>query len=262
VSNKEAINPHRPPLGLTRSGVACWWSIYNLISESVTPCYLWTLTFKEVYPYSYYGNMHRSLVAYLINDDKRGYLGPDGFAAVRVIEEHPGGHGLHYHWIVKGRMPINRVRLRAEQCGFGRINIAQDKKTGRVKVCDVGAAGYLAKYLTKNEKLPGVRAWACLGRYKGVATKDIEFRSKEADVFRAAYREGIRSGMPRNQAFTHATKEAAGVLNKIVNGQIPVIGPRLGPWPEGSPRYADSYVDGGNVEPMAGDESCDASPFG
>lgn len=91
----------------------------------------------------------------------------------------------------------------ASRAGFGHIFIARDK-SGRFRHCDEGAAGYVAKYLTKNSKLSGVRTWACIGDYEGTKTRDIEFQGASVQVFRAAYREAIAAGSPRQLAFSLA----------------------------------------------------------
>lgn len=203
--NKQPVK-HFPPNGLSRSGVACWWSILNLIqgakAEGV-PCYMWTLTFAKVYPDSWCGNMHANLVRLLGNDAKRGHLGKCDFAGVRVTEVHPGGHGIHFHWIIRGRLPLSRVRQRAKQCGFGHIFIARDARQ-RFRVVDEGAAGYVAKYLTKGDKLAGVRSWACIGNYNGTKTIDIEFDSAQNRVFRAAYRAAKLAGSPPSLCYQTA----------------------------------------------------------
>jgi len=197
---------HFPPNGLSRSGIACWWSILNLIKESRAkgiPCYMWTLTFAKVYPDSWCGNMHARLVRHLQNDAKRGDLGGCEFAGVRVTEVHPGGHGIHFHWIMRGKLPLHRVRKRAKECGFGHIFIARDGRN-RFRQVDEGAAGYVAKYLTKGDKLAGVRSWACIGSYDGTKTKDIEFDSQQNRVFRSAYRTAKLAGAPPSLCFQTA----------------------------------------------------------
>lgn len=197
---------HFPPNGLNRSGIACWWSILNLIKDARKegiPCYMWTLTFAKVYPDSWCGNMHALLVRKLGDDAKAGHLGPHGFAGVRVTEVHPGGHGIHFHWIMRGRLPLHRVRKRAKECGFGHIFIARDERN-RFRKVDEGAAGYVAKYLTKGDKLAGVRSWACIGSYDGTKTKDIEFDSQQNRVFRSAYRTAKLAGAPPTLCFQTA----------------------------------------------------------
>lgn len=197
---------HFPPAGLTRSGIACWWSIINLIRDSNAkgiPCYMWTLTFKEVYPDSWCGNMHARLVEKLgkaMRDHTRKTV---GFGGVRVTEVHPNGHGIHFHWIIRGRLPLSLVRKCATEAGFGHVFIARDERK-RFRAVDEGAAGYVAKYLTKGDKLAGTRAWACIGDYEGTKTIDIEFDSQSNRVFRQAYREARLAGSPRPICFQAA----------------------------------------------------------
>jgi len=164
---------------------------------------MWTLTFAKVYPDSWCGNMHRNLVRCLNDDAKAGKLGKHGFAGVRVTEVHPGGHGIHFHWIIRGKMSLGRVRKRAKQCGFGHIFIARDDRN-RFRRVDVGAAGYVAKYLNKGDKLAGVRSWACIGDYDGTKTIDIEFDSAQNRVFRGAYRTAKLAGAPPSLCFQSA----------------------------------------------------------
>jgi len=205
-SSASAPPKYFPPNGLNRSGIACWWSILNLIADARKeniPCYMWTLTFAKVYPDSWCGNMHALLVRKLGDDAKAGYMGPHGFSGVRVTEVHPGGHGIHFHWIMRGRLPLHRVRKRAKECGFGHIFIARDERN-RFRKVDEGAAGYVAKYLTKGDKLAGVRSWACIGSYNGTKTKDIEFDSQQNRVFRSAYRTAKLAGAVPSLCFQAA----------------------------------------------------------
>lgn len=195
-----------PPIGLNRSGVACWWSILNLIQQSSKegiPCYLWTLTFKKTYPDSWCGNMHRNLIRHLVADSKAGRTGAKAFAGVRVTEVHPDGHGIHFHWVIKGKLSLGCVRKRAKQCGFGHVFIARDG-SNRFRQIDVGAAGYLCKYLTKGDRLAGIRSWSCIGDYDGVKTKDIEFDSPDSRVFRQAYAASKLAGSPQSLCFQSA----------------------------------------------------------
>lgn len=187
-----------PPNGLNRSGIACWWSILNLIQSSEQagiPCFMWTLTFKKTYPDSWCGNMHARLIRALGNDSRDGRFGTLGFGGVRVTEVHPEGHGIHFHWIVRGKLSLGVVRRRAREAGFGHVFIARDKNN-RFRRVDAGAAGYVCKYLTKGDKLAGVRSWACIGNYDGTKTKDIEFDSASNRVFRDAYRASKLVGSP------------------------------------------------------------------
>jgi len=189
-------------MGMTASAAACYMSLFYLIVNH-SPCYLWTLTTAKGYPDSYYGNMHAKVMKEMGHAAEKGLI-PKDWGGVRVVEVHPGGHGLHYHWVMRGRMDINVVREITTRCGFGRINIAQNEN-GTIRVVDEGAAAYLVKYLLKKGDKPvGARKWACIGTYEGVKTKDIVFDSPSIAVFRTAYREALASGMPRGQALTFA----------------------------------------------------------
>lgn len=141
--------------------------------------------------------MHRRLVTHLNNDAKRKpQCFSHGFGAVRVTEVHPGGHGIHFHWIVRGRINLEWMRYRGRQCGFGHLFIARDHNA-RFRAVDAGAAGYLAKYLVKSEKLHGVRQWACIGDFKGTQTRDVLFDSRQNRMFRLRYAEAKALGKPR-----------------------------------------------------------------
>jgi len=183
-----------PPRGLNKSGIACWWSLTNLIEKY--ECYLWTLTFPDVIPDYAAGERHGSLLKYLAADARDGFSPP--VRGVRVVEAHPGGHGLHYHWVLAGRFPIRRLLARAKQTGFGRIDVDP-------KPCTSLLAPYLCKYLLKGDRLHGVRMWANLGAWGGVRTRDVEVDSSSSRVFRDAFRHARDSlGKNRGAAFNFA----------------------------------------------------------
>jgi len=183
---------------MTRSATACWWSIKRLIEENPGQCYLWTLTFKETWPDNYCANMHRMLLVAIHTEVRRG-LWPADWGGVKVVEEHPGGHGLHFHWVIKGRIPIRKLLELGTRFGFGRIHVREEP-------CDVGAASYLAKYLNKNDKIYNLKVWSCIGAYDGVKCKDVEFLAPSKQVFREAYQEAIAAGKGKAAAFNHAKK--------------------------------------------------------
>lgn len=200
-----------PPTGVNRSGIACWFSIINLVTRCNAlgvPCYLWTLTFPKTYNDAWCGQMHSRLVRYLNKDAKRHpqYFS-HGFGAVRVCEVHPDGHGLHYHWVIRGRIQLSYFRHRARQCGFGHIFIARHANK-RFRRVDAGVAAYLAKYLLKADKVTGIRSWACLGDYVGTKTRDVEFDSRKNRVFRQAYANAKTAGGTRPQCYSAAVIEA------------------------------------------------------
>jgi len=186
------------PTNLSASGLACWWSITRLIESAPDDCWFWTLTIVEQVSDNVASNMHRELTRQLAQRVREG-LWPRGWGGVKVVEIHPGGHGLHFHWVIKGRVPIRVLLDTARPLGFGRITVDE-------KPAGLATAGYLAKYLTKqkHQKLDGLRRWGCLGSYQGVRSRDIEFLSPSVAVFRQAYREAIAAGKPSPAAWNHA----------------------------------------------------------
>lgn len=184
------------PAFRSKSQVACWWSIKRLVEQHPGACWLWTFTFAEVLPYNYAGNCHGKLTT-MISDAARAGRWPSPWGAVKVAERHPGGHGLHFHWVAYPRLPIQTVLKFGRACGFGRINVHPEPCTPKI-------ATYLAKYLVKGERLPGVKQWGCLGSFEGVAVRDVEIDSGSVNTFRAAFREAIAAGKPKGVAFNHA----------------------------------------------------------
>jgi len=184
------------PVGMTASGVACYFSILKLIAENSGKCWFWTLTFKEKLPNHYASNMHRLLLNDIKNEIQAGRW-PSSFGGVKVVEDHPGGHGIHFHWVIKPRIPIRDLLRIAKRWGFGRINVHS-------RPCSPKVASYLATYLGKGDSLPGLRKWGCIGDFIGSKTHDIEFGSKSVRAFRIAFRKLRQAGATRNQAFVGA----------------------------------------------------------
>lgn len=81
---------------------------------------------------------------------------------VRVVEPHPGGHGVHIHFVSRRFYDVSLLRELAVASGFGRIH---------VKPVPLHSALYVAKYVTKCrsrlfDEAPeyrGVRIWASYG---------------------------------------------------------------------------------------------------
>jgi len=186
-----------PPRGLNKSGVACFFSLNHLINSH--DCYFWTLTFPDVIPDFAAGERHRELLKRL-RDDARSGVSPS-LCGVRVVEAHPGGHGLHYHWVLAGRYPIRRLLARARAAGFGRVSVDPC-------VCTPLVAPYLCKYLLKGDRLHGVRMWANIGTWQGVGARDMEMDSSSLRVFRDAFRHArVVLGKARGPAFNFAKVE-------------------------------------------------------
>jgi len=136
----------------------------------------------------------------LLNDIKNEVQAgrwPSTFGGVKVVEDHPGGHGIHFHWVIKPRIPIRDLLRIAKRWGFGRINVHN-------RPCTPKVASYLATYLGKGDSLPGLRKWGCIGDFVGSKTRDIEFGSKSVRAFRIAFRKLRQAGATRNQAFVGA----------------------------------------------------------
>jgi len=149
---------------LPRSALACYWSISHLVRSS-SFCSFWTITAVEVMPDSWFGQAHINLIRAMSNAARSGRI-PRNWGGVRVFEPHPGGHGLHAHWVMRGRMPWDVVQDLAKSVGLGRVHVSPKKVT-------VKSAGYLALYLSKSDKLRGVRQWANIGTYDGIGKRDI-----------------------------------------------------------------------------------------
>jgi len=97
----------------------------------------------------------------------RRVFGPK-WSGVRVIENHPGGHGLHFHLLVVGRIPAGLVWRIAAKHGFGRVDVQRAAEW---------RAEYMAKYLQKDDyDFSGVRRWAVVGRkyLRGIRVRDID----------------------------------------------------------------------------------------
>jgi len=182
-----------PPRGLNKSGMAFWFSLNHLIANY--ECYLWTLTFPDVIPDFAAGERHRVLL-YKLSHDARAGRSP-ALCGVRVVEAHPGGHGLHYHWVLAGRYPVRRLLARGRESGFGRISVDS-------RPCTPLVAPYLCKYLLKGDRLHGVRMWANIGAWQGVGTRDIEVDSGSIRVFRDNFRHARFMGKSRSVAFNYA----------------------------------------------------------
>jgi len=188
-----------PPMGLNASGVACWWSIVRLIQQR-KKCYFWTLTFKEVHPDHYCGNMHGKLMLEMNRLVRRGKLPVWGGVRVSEISGKEHSHGLHFHWVIYPRLPIKAILAAAERCGFGRIQVDPRPATELV-------ANYLSKYLVKQGPLSGVRKWDCIGNYSGVRARDVQFESRSVAVFRETYQTAIKHGANKSIAWNLARVE-------------------------------------------------------
>jgi hypothetical protein len=156
---------------LNKSCAAFTFSCEKLFRE-YEKIYFWTFTFKDVPPddtmaMESWNTLHVRLC--------KNYPEMRG---LRVCELHKS-HGIHFHCLVNIRIPILRMK---EICyGNGRLfgrNHYLDFGRLSVKVANLGAAGYLAKYLTKQycaENNFKRRRWGAMGGFEQVRKIDIEF---------------------------------------------------------------------------------------
>jgi len=165
--------------------------------------YLWTLTLPELAPDYYIGACRQRLLRTLSNEHRDGRFPKWG--GTRVVEVHPGGHGLHDHMplsfcrgLVSNHCTVERkFRQMAHEAGYGRIHRHPEPAT-------VWASIYLAGYLNSKEDGEldqGARRWANVGSYEGVKCKDIIYESETISVFRRAFQDGTKSGLDAWQAY-------------------------------------------------------------
>jgi hypothetical protein len=149
---------------VTKSKAAFLMSCEKLFQAFPNSVYFWTFTFKDVHPDWWYPIRWHEFM----NDMARTFGGgtPQG---IRVIEVHPGGHGLHYHALLVKRLNWRIVRHVAKRHDIGVLWVKKAKPE---------LAMYLAKYLSKeNDLTPGMRKWACMGRFGGTPVKRVEIDS-------------------------------------------------------------------------------------
>lgn len=111
---------------------------------------------------------------------------PVNWGGTRVFEVHPEGHGLHAHWVMRGRMPWDLMQRAALDAGLGKI-VHVDPKP-----CSLATAYYLACYLTKGDKIRGCIQWKNIGHYEGIRKKDItqdSDRIREIKAWTQIYRQ-------------------------------------------------------------------------
>lgn len=162
--------------------------LFALAKQQGRQVYFWTFTWAEPMAYWCYGPSWHRFSRWLVRD-----YTSDDFAALRVWERHPQGHGLHVHMLCNERLDVNHMRQGAVHFGLGYVL--------HVRKAIPKDAGYLSKYMTKDGRIPGVRQWAKLGNWEHVKCCDLEFHSKEADHFRAVNALFRAHGMTGHQAY-------------------------------------------------------------
>ena len=162
---------------------------FDLSVERLAECgrmFLWTFTFAEVLDHAEsFKRWNRLNVA--LSRTMKKHSAP----ALRVCEVHPGetwpdgtvvGHGLHFHVLFVGFVPVQMMRRVATRCGFGRIHVDPDPITA-------DRAKYCGKYLGKREfKVKGRRMWAAIRGFDNVKCKDLRAEGEHVEIYRQAAR--------------------------------------------------------------------------
>ncbi len=86
------------------------------------------------------------------------------FSGVRVLEQHPGGHGWHIHAVVTEKLDASGMWKICRAHGFHWISLK--------KIYDAHGVGrYLSKYLSKGDNTG--RSWSTFGGFEGYKVKNI-----------------------------------------------------------------------------------------
>jgi len=129
--------------------------------EQYRTVYLWTFTFKRVH-----ADWRCQRAWFLLMRDLQDMEGKS-LRGLRVAELH-AEHGIHYHVLVNTRLGVAMVRRMAQRYGFGRIHVTRCNKNG---------AAYLAKYLTKEGRIPNIRRFGTIGGQFHVRVNDVKVDS-------------------------------------------------------------------------------------
>jgi len=169
----------RTPLNKTKAAflLTCDKLFHHADGKRARRVYMWTLTFRTVISDEIAFKCWNHLNTLLV----RRYRPTMELPGVRVVEVHPGGHGLHFHVLIAARLPIDEVRKMAIIAGFGRIHVQK---------CKRGAAEYCAKYLSKKDDglKPYTRRWGMFAGFKGTRVRDIVCESELAENCRAVHK--------------------------------------------------------------------------
>jgi hypothetical protein len=133
-------------------------SVKELFARSKS-VYMWSFTFADVPSLEEAARRWKNLCKVLVEQF--------GLEGLRVLEKHPGGHGVHYHALFPRWFPVRVMRRAASRCGFGRINVIE--KCG-------SASYYLSKHFSKTKRpfcFKGVRLWAAFGGKRKTYTKRL-----------------------------------------------------------------------------------------
>jgi len=177
-----------------------------------SPCHLWTHTTPDVIPDKWFGIRHSRLVTNIRNASRAGSI-PANWGGVRVFEIHPGGHGLHAHWVMRGYMDWHVVSDCAKRAGFGRVHVDPKPVTKKT-------AYYLANYLAPSADLFGVRRWANIGTYDGIGGRDLEITSNRIEAIKRWRAWFVANGDHGFVAYKKACQAVDDGLDKPV-GEVP-----------------------------------------
>ena len=176
---------------ITKSRAAFLFSAQRL-AEISRRLYFWTFTWEEEWlALEIYRRSWNRFTTALQRRTKAD------FAALRVWEEHQGGHGLHVHMLANERLDVNLVRVLAKRAGIGRINVRRAVQRD---------AEYLAKYMTKRGKIRGVRQWAALGNWQHTKVSDVEVESDDGKLLRTIYRSPAVQALPTRRRWGEARR--------------------------------------------------------
>lgn len=160
---------------LSKTIQAFQWTCETLFEQS-DEVYFWTFTFKSVpwdddYAMEQYAIFARRLIRHF-----------SWIRGVRVCELHKS-HGIHFHCLLNGRIPLSRMQRLWNGTGFlAGKNHYLDFGRASVDRCDDGTVSYLSKYMTKqyrNDNFFGNRRrWGTVGGLKPYRCRDIEYDSQ------------------------------------------------------------------------------------
>jgi len=131
--------------------------------------YLWTLTFSDVVDY-------KTAMARLRSFTKQASRRL-GLSGLRVVEVHPGGHGLHFHLLCRVFVPVQIMRRLTARAGFGRIHVCR---------IEAKKASYTTKHFAKQKRLgwlKGKRLWGSFG-FDHCRVRDILTNSRQLEIYR------------------------------------------------------------------------------
>lgn len=91
---------------------------------------------------------------------------------LKVIQDHPGGHGAHFHVLLDRYLPMGVLLRMGEDLGFGHMWV-QRVKGGDIALAKV--VEYVSKYISRRADVAwaGARMWARFGAWMSTRCVDI-----------------------------------------------------------------------------------------